>query len=199
MTPPPIKAGDLLPSGPVAVPCSSTDDLMRLVYEQLRGLAGSYLKRERPDQMLEPSVLVHETYLRLVKNPPANWTGADHFFAVAASAMRKVLIDHARRRRALKRGFGHARVSFDLVTATGPKQVHMEELDEALRALAGKNERAERVVELRFFAGLTNEDVAKVLGVSRKTVVNDWAFARHFLARALSDEPMPPEAEGSGE
>lgn len=167
----------------------TADSLMPVVYEQLRALAGSYLKRERPDQMLEPSVLVHETYLRLIKNRPPAWTSAEHFFAVAAAAMRKVLIDHARRRRALKRGFGHARVSFDMVTSTGEREVEMQELDGVLRRLAAADERAGRVVELRFFAGLTHDQVAKVLGVSRKTVVNDWIRAREWLAVALSSDP----------
>jgi RNA polymerase sigma factor (TIGR02999 family) len=183
-------------------PGSTADDLMPLVYEQLRTLAASYLKRERSDQMLEPSALVHETYLRLSRNPPPQWTSPNHFFAVAASAMRKVLIDHARRRRALKRGFGQARVSFELVTASGQREVEMQELDEALARLAEIDERAERGVELRFFAGLTHDQVATVLGVSRKTVVNDWLRARAWLADALSgdparrDRPMPPREAG---
>lgn len=166
----------------------SADALLTVVYDQLRALAGSYLKRERPDNMLEPSVLVHETYLRLIENPPESWNGTGHFFAVAASAMRKVLIDHARRRRALKRGFGHARVSLEVITDDGTREVEFQELDVLLHRLEEIDERACRVVELKFFTGLTNEQVAQVLDVSRKTVVQDWARARAWLARQITGE-----------
>ncbi len=176
-----------------SVPCgNSTDALLPLVYDQLRALAGSYLKHEHGDNLLEPGALVHETYLRLIENPPEAWNGTGHFFAVAACAMRKVLIDHARKRRALKRGFGHARVSLDFITARGKREVEFQELDGILDRLAAVDERACRVVELRFFTGLTNEQVAQVLGVSRKTVVQDWGRAREWLAGALAtgDGPM---------
>jgi DNA-directed RNA polymerase specialized sigma24 family protein len=105
--------------------------------------------------------------------------------------MRKVLIDHARRRRALKRGFGHARVSLDFVTSDGTREVEFQELDVILDRLAVVDERACRVVELRFFTGLTNEQVAQVLGVSRKTVVQDWGRARDWLAKAITDGDGP--------
>ncbi|MBX3402852.1 MAG: sigma-70 family RNA polymerase sigma factor [Phycisphaeraceae bacterium] len=166
----------------------SADALLTLVYQRLHALAGSYLKRERPDNMLEPGMLVHETYLRLIENPPAEWNGTGHFFAVAASAMRKVLIDHARRRRALKRGFGHVRVSLEVVTDEGTRELEFQELDVLLRRLEEIDERACRVVELKFFTGLTNEQVAQVLDVSRKTVVQDWARARQWLGRMLTGE-----------
>lgn len=169
----------------------SADALLTLVYERLHALAGSYLKRERPDNMLEPGMLVHETYLRLIENPPAEWNGTGHFFAVAASAMRKVLIDHARRRRALKRGFGHVRVSLEVVTDAGTRELEFQELDVLLRRLEEIDERACRVVELKFFTGLTNEQVAQVLDVSRKTVVQDWARARQWLGRMLTGEDAP--------
>lgn len=171
----------------------SADALLTVVYEQLRALAGSYLKRERPDNMLEPSVLVHETYLRLIENPPESWNGTGHFFAVAASAMRKVLIDHARRRRALKRGFGHARVSLEVITDAGTREVEFQELDVLLHRLEEIDPRACRVVELKFFTGLTNEQVAQVLDVSRKTVVQDWARARAWLARQVAGEELAPQ------
>ncbi|MBX3356913.1 MAG: sigma-70 family RNA polymerase sigma factor [Phycisphaeraceae bacterium] len=170
---------------------ASTDDLLPVVYDQLRALAGSFLRREQRDIMLEPSLLVHETYLRLARNPPESWNGPAHFFAVAASAMRKVLIDHARRRRALKRGFGHARVSFDMVTSSGEREVEMRELDEVITRLSKVNPRWGRLVELRFFAGLNHTQVAEVLGVSRKTIVGDWQQTRQWLADALSDAPLP--------
>lgn len=169
----------------------SADALLTLVYERLHALAGSYLQRERPDNMLEPGMLVHETYLRLIENPPAEWNGTGHFFAVAASAMRKVLIDHARRRRALKRGFGHVRVSLEVVTDAGTRELEFRELDVLLRRLEEIDERACRVVELKFFTGLTNEQVAQVLDVSRKTVVQDWARARQWLGRMLTGGEPP--------
>lgn len=179
-----MSSDHCLPAGPRR---SSTDALLPLVYDQLRALAGSYLKHERGDNMLEPGALVHETYLRLIENPPESWNGTGHFFAVAACAMRKVLIDHARRRRALKRGFGHARVSLDFVTSNGTREIEFQELDVILDRFAAIDERACRVVELRFFTGLTNEQVAQVLGVSRKTVVQDWGRAREWLAKELGD------------
>ncbi len=171
----------------------STDGLVTQVYEQLRALASGYLRRESTDPMLEPAVLVNEAYLRLASER-GPWRSREHFFAVAAGAMRKVLIDHARRRRALKRGFGRAGVSIELVTVTGPRDVDIREVDEALTKLGRVNARAVRIVELRFFAGLTNEQVADVLGVSRKTVVQDWSLARRWLAVELSETPtrQPP-------
>ena len=165
----------------------SADDLMPLIYEQLSRLAASYLRREQSDQMLEPAMLVNEVYLRLAPNPPGAWKNREHFFAVAAKAMRTVLIDHARQRRSLKRGFGRAQVSLELVTNTGPRDVDIREVDEAIEALAKVNKRGSRIVELRYFAGLTQEQVARVLGVSRKTVVKDWAVAREWLAEALAE------------
>ncbi len=164
---------------------ASADDLIPLVYDQLRSLAASYLGRDSADLILEPSVLVNEAYLRLVARPPGSWESTNHFFAVAASAMRRILIDHARQRRALKRGFGHAKVSLELISGDLTREVDIREVDDALNALAAVNPRASRIVELRFFAGLTHDQAARVLGVSRKTVVADWIEARDWLARVL--------------
>lgn len=161
---------------------------MPLVYDQLRGLAASYLRRDTQEPMLEPALLVNEAYLRLASHPPGSFKSKEHFLAVAAIAMRKILIDHARRRHALKRGYGRARVSLELVTKSGPREIDICEVDDALNALAAINERASRGVELRFFAGLTHDDVARVLGVSRKTVVNDWIEARKWLAEELAEK-----------
>ena len=161
---------------------------MPAVYDELRSLAASYLMRESSDQILEPAVLVNETYLKLSKNPPGSWTGREHFLSVAAMAMRKILIDHARRRRTLKRGYGRSKVSLDVVTIEGRRDVDIRIIDSALRALSSVHERAGRIVELRFFAGLTHDQVAEVLGVSRKTVVADWQMAKDWLARRLSEE-----------
>lgn len=167
-------------------PHPSADELMPIVYDQLRALAGSYIQRERHDLSLEPSMLVNETYLRMVKAPEHAWIDQNHFLAVAAVAMRRILVDHARKRRALKRGFGHARVSLDNVATTdGSRTVGIAEIDEALTKLEAEHPRQVRVVELRFFAGLSHEQIAIVLGVSRKTVVSDWGRARDFLAEEL--------------
>ncbi len=166
----------------------SANDLMPLVYDQLRNLAAAYLRRDAAEPMLEPALLVNEAYLRLVANPPGSWKNKEHFLAVAAIAMRKILIDQARRRRALKRGFGRSKVALDLVTRSGPREIDILEVDDALKAFDRVNARACRGVELRFFAGLTHDDVARVLGVSRKTVVADWAQARAWLAEELADK-----------
>ncbi|MEC9373873.1 MAG: ECF-type sigma factor [Planctomycetota bacterium] len=184
----PQRSADNTSSSPAGGAEATADDLLPLVYDQLAALAGSYLGREQSDLLLEPSVLVHEAYLKLAANPPGSWKSTEHFLAVAAIAMRKILIDHARRRRALKRGFGRTRVALDLATSTGEREVDIREVDEALHKLEGVNERAARIVELRFFAGLTNEEAARVLDVSRKTVVKDWGFAREWLAEALGAE-----------
>ncbi len=165
----------------------SANELMPVVYEHLRALASTYLRRDAGEPMLEPALLVNEAYLRLAALPPGSWNSKEHFMAVAAIAMRKILIDQARRRQALKRGYGRSKVSLELVTRTGPRQVDICEVDDAINALSLVNERASRGVVLRFFAGMTHDEVAKVLGVSRKTVVADWAEARSWLAEELAD------------
>ncbi len=170
---------------------ATANDLMPLVYDQLRNLAAGYLRWDAAEPMLEPAVLVNEAYLRLVAHPPGSWKSKEHFLAVAAIAMRKILIDQARRRHALKRGFGRSKVALELVTKSGPREIDILEVDDALNAFARINERACRGVELRFFAGLTHDDVAKVLGVSRKTVVADWSQARAWLAEELADKGRP--------
>jgi RNA polymerase sigma factor (TIGR02999 family) len=191
-----MRAGTSAPGAPIRAgeaggDPTATDVLITEVYEQLRGLAGAYLKRNAAEPMLEPALLVNEAYLRLAGQPPEKWKSKEHFLAVAAMAMRRVLIDHARRRRTLKRGFGRARVSLELVTRTGPREVDILEVDDALRGLAAINERASCAVVLRFFAGLNHEEIAKVQKVSRKTVVSDWSQARNWLADALAKKPAP--------
>jgi RNA polymerase sigma factor (TIGR02999 family) len=169
---------------------------MPVVYEEMRRLAAAYLSHDSGDGMLEPASLVNETYLRLAQNPPGSWEGVDHFRRVAATAMRKVLIDQARRRRALKRGFGRARVSLELVTANGTREIDIRTLDEALRQLAKVDEKAAEVVELRFFGGLTHDQAARVMGVSRKTAVKHWLAARDWLATELSGAGTPTPVPG---
>ena len=188
---PDISAAPAKPAAPApgaAGEPASVNDLMPLVYDQLRNLAAAYLKHDTAEPMLEPAVLVNEAYLRLADHPPGTWSSKEHFMAVAAIAMRKILIDHARRRCALKRGFGRARVSLELVTRSGPREIDILEVDDALNALGEINQRASRGVELRFFAGLTHDEVARVLGVSRKTVVADWNEARNWLAEQLAEK-----------
>ena len=162
-------------------------ELLGLVYDELRRLAHHKMAAVPPGDTLQPTALINEAYLRLAGQPPGSFNSKEHFLAVAAGAMRKILIDHARQRRALKRGFGHARVSLELVVRSGPREIDIREVDEALNTLAKINERASRIVELRFFAGLSHDGVARVLGVSRKTVVKDWTFARRWLAVALAE------------
>lgn len=162
--------------------------LFDLLYRELRGLAVSAMRSERGDHTLQPTALVHEAFLRL-----ADDTGAienrRHFFGVAASAMRRILVEHARARHAAKRG-GHApRVSIDDVAVAAPAAldlVDLESLDAALTELARLDPRQARVVELRYFAGLTVEEAADVLGASPRTVKRDWQMARAWLRREMS-------------
>lgn len=170
------------------------DRLVSVVYEKLRAIAGSYLKHERPDVSLEPGMLVHEAYIRLIESPDKVWVDESQFLRVAAVAMRRVLVDHARKRCALKRGFGHARISMDNVAPEqGAGEAGIEEIDSALRRLEQTHPRQARVVELRFFAGLSHQAIASVLGISRKTVVADWAKAKELLAAELAAQARPSE------
>ena len=161
--------------------------LLPVLYSELRALAGSFLNEERPGHTLQPTALVHEVYLRLIKQPEGGWADRTHFVALAATAMRRILTDHARGRRAAKRGGNWHRVTLDQAVAPfQDAEIDAIDLDAALTKLSAFDERKCRVVELRFFGGLTNEEVAKVLGVSRKTIVDDWTVARLWLRRELS-------------
>jgi RNA polymerase sigma factor (TIGR02999 family) len=167
---------------------SAAEQLLPVVYDELRALAGSFFERQDPSHTLQPTALVHEAYLRLVRQPDAQWTGRDHFFAVAARAMRQILVDHARRRRAEKRGGQWGRITLDeAISPSVGQQIDFVELDEALGKLSKFDERKAQVVTLRFFGGLTNDAVAHVLGISRTTVADDWRVARAFLARELRE------------
>ncbi len=163
------------------------DRLFPLVYRELRERAAGYLRGERPGHTLQPTALAHETYLRLAGRPDFPWQNRAHFMAVAARAMRLILVDHARRRRAAKRGGGDAPLEFDtgVVLAAGAT-VEFDDLDRALSDLARLSERQARVVELRYFGGLTIEETGEVLGVSPMTVKRDWATARAWLYRELA-------------
>lgn len=170
------------------------DRLVPLVYTELRRLAHAHLRGERPGDPLQTTALVSETYLRLVDAPRVSWQNRAHFFAVAAQIMRHVLVDAARARRAKKRGGSMKMVPLDEARAAeAGSGVDLLALDEALEALAGQDARKARVVELRYFAGLSVEDTADALGVSTDTVMRDWKVARLFLLRQLR-RGAPPGA-----
>jgi RNA polymerase sigma factor (TIGR02999 family) len=171
-------------------PRASAEQLMPLVYEELRRLARGYMARENRDHTLQPTALVHEAYLRLVDQSRVTWQGRSHFRAVGARVMRRILIDHARRRGGLKRGGDHQRVTLgDSLLRPPDPDVDLPELltlNEALDKLARLDERQAQVVELRFFGGLTTAEIAETLGVSERTVGNDWKHGRAWLKRELS-------------
>ncbi len=157
--------------------------LMEAVYEELHRLAAGYMRRERPDHTLQASALVNEAYVRLIGNGPVSWESRAHFFVTAAQTMRRVLIDHARRHVAEKRGGAGVRIDLNenIAAVENTESGRMLDLDRALTRLASLDARQARVVELRFFAGLTVEQTAEVMAISEKTVKRDWAVARAWL------------------
>jgi RNA polymerase sigma-70 factor (ECF subfamily) len=164
---------------------ASLERLIPAVYAQLRALAASYMN-QRGGATLQPTALVHEAFVRLLGNTGIEYESRAHFFAVAANAMRYVLADAARRRRAEKRGGGWERVTLSGIgTDADDRDYDALDIDEALTELAGLDERQAKVVELRFFGGLTIEQIALVLGVGRRTVDSDWRFARAWLRGRL--------------
>src|SRR5215472_14694604 len=153
--------------------------LLALLYDDLRRLAASYLRRERPDHTLQPTALVHEAYLRLVDQPEQNWQNRAHFLGVSAHIMRQILIDHARKRCAAKRGGCQQPLTLDESVVRGvQRSEELVALDDALLKLEAFDKRQSRVVELRFFAGMTEEEISHVLGVSTRTVKREWNVAR---------------------
>ena len=167
---------------------AAVNELLQLVYDELRAMAGHFMQAERRDHTLQPTALVHEAYMRLIEQD-VDWKDRAHFLAIGAQAIRRVLIDHGRRQKAQKRGGDAQRVTLDeSVAFAGSREVDVLALDEALDRLTELNPRQSRVVELRFFGGLTGPQVAEVLGVSRTTVADDWAVARAWLSRELSRE-----------
>jgi len=158
------------------------DRLMPIVYDELRRLAAGYLRGERPGHTLQPTALVHEAYLRLVRQDRVEWQNRAHFFGIAASMMRRVLVDHARRRQAEKRDAGGFRLTLQLGEAfEAARDPELLELDQALGRLEQLDADQARVVELRFFGGLTVEETAVVLGISTATVKREWRTAKAFL------------------
>ena len=168
-------------------PDPAVNALLPLVYDELRRLAAAYLRRERPGQTIQPTALVHEAYLRLLKDKPDRWQNRAHFCAIAAHSMRQILIERARARGALKRGGVQARVTLDegLLAADSPP-IDILALDEALERLEAIDPEQARLVELRFFGGLTIEETAEAMNISAATVKRHWTIARAWLARELS-------------
>ena len=168
---------------------SALDDLAPLVHAELRRLAHRYMGRERPGHTLQTSALVNEAYLRLIDWKNVRWQNRAHFFAVSAQLMRRILVDFARDRQYLKRGGGALRVSLDeLADFPAQRGADLVALDEALKALAEVDGRKAEVVEMRFFGGLSVEEVAEVLKVSEETVMRDWRLAKVWLLRELGRE-----------
>lgn len=166
---------------------AALDELLPLVYDELRRLAAYYMSRERPDHTLRPTALVHEAYVRLIDQKHVDWKNRAQFLGLAAEMMRRVLINHARDRAAAKRGGDAQRVSLSLVERSlQPAGVDAIALDAALNRLAALDARKARIVELKFFGGLTNEEIAQVLQVSDATVERDWSFARAWLFDAMA-------------
>ncbi len=161
----------------------AADRLLPVIYDELRRVAGWYMSGERTGHTLEPTALVHEAFLRLRKLEHIEWNNRAHFCAVAAHIMRRILVDHARRRGAEKRGQGFTQVHLDdrLSAVVGGQDIDLLDLEEALDRLAELNPRHAQVVEMRFFAGLSVEETAAILDVSPSTVKNDWRMARAWL------------------
>ena len=163
------------------------DELIPLLYDDLRRLAAAHMRREPAGHSLQPTALVHETYVRLVDQRQAGWVSRAHFFGAAAGVMRRILVDLARTRRADKRGGQLARVTLaEDVAAAGPREIDVLALHQSLERMATFSPRQERIVELRYFGGLTIEETAAVLGISDATVVREWTIAKAWLRAALS-------------
>lgn len=163
-------------------------ELISLVYPHLRRLAARKLRGEGVDHTLQPTALVHEAYLRLVHHAsPVHWTSRAHFFAVAATQMRNILVDHARAKKTIKRGEGAIHQDLDMIAAEGVHKDRLLIVHDALIELAKLSPRQCQIVEMRFFAGLTEEEIASVLSVSGRTVKRDWAMAKAWLQGYLND------------
>jgi RNA polymerase sigma factor (TIGR02999 family) len=167
--------------------------LMPLVYDELRRLAASYLRRERPGQTLQATALVHEAYVRLIGEKAHNWQNRTHFLAIAALSMRQILVQRARARKAAKRGGDPERIELDERLLADPRgaaddEIDLVALDAALERLAALNQRQAKIVELRYFGGLGVEEAAEALGISPATVKRDWTLARAWLKRELAGD-----------
>lgn len=171
---------------------TALDRLIPLVHQELRRLAHHYLKRERPEHTLQTTALVNEAYLKLVDHKDMHWQNRAHFFAVAAQAMRRILVDHARSRDAIKRGRGVAVITLDEAAAIADTQAaDLLALNDALDQLTLLDVRKSRIVELRYFGGMTVEEAAEVLGLSPTTVNREWQSAKTWLLRTMSQPDKP--------
>ncbi len=165
------------------------DALLPLIYDELRNLAANYLRRERRDHTLQPTALVHEAYLRLVDQRSVNWQNRAHFFGVAAQLMRRILVDHARAHNAEKRGHDFQKLSLDEnIDKAAERSAELIALDDALKELAEIDEQKSRIVELRYFGGLSVEETAEVLGVTPVTIKRHWRMAKAWLHGRMQNE-----------
>jgi RNA polymerase sigma-70 factor, ECF subfamily len=163
--------------------------LMPLVYSELRRMAGNFMRRQSPGHTLQATALVNEAYMRLIDSSRVNWQSRTHFFAICAQLMRRILVDFARKKNSLKRGGDRVQITLsERVEQPIEKQEDLVSLDEALDRLAEFSPRQARIVELRYFAGLTDEQIAETLEISSRTVRRDWSVARAWLYRELSNE-----------
>jgi RNA polymerase sigma-70 factor, ECF subfamily len=170
------------------------EKLIPQVYDELRKLAAMQLRRERNNHTLDPTALVHEVYLRLLNRPNLNWQGRAHFYGVAAQVMRHVLVDYARQRRAEKRGGTRARIPLgDALSISDEKCETVLNLNDALDRLEKIDARQAKIVVMRYFGGLTEEEIALLLGISARTVKRDWVVAKAWLKNALGSDPTSPE------
>lgn len=168
---------------------SESGKLLPLVYRELRQLAAARLSNEKPGQTLQATALVHEAYLRLVgKDKPPSWNGRGHFFGAAAEAMRRILIENARRRQQIRRGGALKRVGFEEGDAMVAESTKLLEIDDALTKLEEMDQRASQVVKLRYFAGLTMQQTADALGISLRSAERDWTYARTWMRGRISDD-----------
>jgi len=168
----------------------AVDKLLPLVYDELRKLAGYHMKKERAAHTLQPTALVHETYLKLIDQQKCDWKNRAHFFALASQVMRRLLVNHARDRKALKRGGAdRQQVSLSVaVNSFNKEELDILALNEALEDLSRIDERKGRIVELKFFGGLSTKEIAEILGISVATVERDWSFAKAWLYDAISSK-----------
>ncbi|MDQ6860766.1 MAG: ECF-type sigma factor [Verrucomicrobiota bacterium] len=172
---------------PAGIGTAELNAALPMIYDELRELASSYLRRERPDHTLQPTALVHESYLRLLDQHAVDWNNRLHFLSIAARMMRRILSNYASARATTKRGSAEPRLELDAAFEIYDKRaVDVAVVDEALRTLEQIDPRQGQIVELRFFAGLTIEETAEVMGLSVATVKRDWAIARRWLKREMS-------------
>jgi len=169
---------------------AASEKLLSVLYDELKAIANQHMRNERTSHTLQATALVHEAYMKLVDQSRAQWQGKNHFCAVASQMMRRILVDHARAKSAAKRGQGAQKLTLDegLVAGRTSSEVDLVELDELLNELASLNPRHAKIVEMRYFAGMTVEETASALDVSESTIKGDWRLAKTWLASRLRDE-----------